>query len=394
MHRRFPVLPAAILAIACAAVMVLAPAGVARAQDGAGPPAAADGWSAAAGEPRTHLRVGAAERPPFATQSGDGGWQGIAVDLWRMVAEDLDLTYQIVRVPRHQLPEALAAGRLDVALAINATPAIESIVDVTTPMYISTLAVASRREVILWHVISNVLSVEFLQVMVSLSVLLLAVGAIVWFLERKQNSREFHHRPLLGLGDGFWWAGVTLTTIGYGDKAPKTLLGRAVAMVWMLIGLAVSAALTAAVVSATNVEGNTGLRIPQDLVDRRVGAVTNSSAARYLYAESIAVQEYPSLTQAMVALANEQIDAVADGYGAIRIATAGMGDSIVISTSPRDPQYISIGVRHPTNTREFERVEALRAAVLRRITGDGWWRLVERYLPSPSDRGSLMTGFD
>ena len=42
---------------------------------------------------------------------------------------------------------------------------------------------------------------------------------------------------------------MTLTTIGYGDKSPKTLLGRVVAMLWMLTGLAVSAALTAAVVT-------------------------------------------------------------------------------------------------------------------------------------------------
>ncbi len=344
---------------------------------------------------RFHLRVGAPERPPFATQASDGSWQGIAVDLWRMIADDHDFTYEIVRVPQGQLVPALAAGRLDIALALNATAGSEEVIDLTAPLYTSTLAVASRREVVLWHVARNLLSMEFLQVMVSLSLLLLAVGAVVWLLERKQNSKEFHRRPLLGLGDGFWWAGVTLTTIGYGDKAPKTMWGRAVAMVWMLIGLAVSAALTAALVSATNIEGSTGLRVPTDLVDRRVGAVEGSAAASYLYAQALAVEEFASLTQAFDALADERIDAVADGYAAIRVASTGLGDRVVISTSPRDPQYITIGMRHAQTPLEAERVELLRAAVLRHIAGDGWWRLVERYLPpEPAGGSSLLPGFE
>ena len=267
MLRRRPVaMIFAALAFALAALAACLPVTVAQAQEpatsgGAGVVTQAGAPQPAGPSPGDHMRVGAPERPPFATRPGGASWQGIAVDLWRMIAEDLGVTYEIVPVPAEELPQALAAGQIDVALAVNATPGIEALIDLTAPLYTSTLAVASRREVVLWDVASNVLSIEFLQVMVSLSVLLLVVGAIVWLLERKQNSKEFHTRPLLGLGDGFWWAGVTLTTIGYGDKAPKTLLGRAVAMVWMLIGLAVSAALTAAVVSATNIEGNTGLAI-------------------------------------------------------------------------------------------------------------------------------------
>ncbi|WP_367182700.1 ion channel [uncultured Christiangramia sp.] len=32
------------------------------------------------------------------------------------------------------------------------------------------------------------------------------------------------------IGSGFWWAGVTMITIVYGDKAPVTFWGRAIAL--------------------------------------------------------------------------------------------------------------------------------------------------------------------
>jgi len=359
----------ALIGVACLLVLLVAPGLPAAAQD------------AAAGAEPARLRVGAPERPPYAMQAIDGSWQGIAIDLWRMIAEEHDLAYDFVRVPRGRMLAAIEGGRLDVALAVDATPRSEAAAELTPAFYVSTLTVASRREVIWWHVLSNVLSIEFLQVMGSLSVLLLVVGALVWLVERRANAAQFHKRPLLGLGDGFWWAGVTLTTIGYGDKTPKSLAGRAIAMVWMVIGLAVSAALTASVVSATNIEGATGLRIPTDLVDRRVGAVAGSSAAGYLYGQSIAVEEFASLTEAFAALAERRVDAVADGYAAIRFGTASASSSLVISTSPRDPQYVTMAVRKPETPREVGRLEILRASVLGHITSDGWWRLVTRYLP-------------
>lgn len=44
-------------------------------------------------------------------------------------------------------------------------------------------------------------------------------------------------RPIKGLGQAVWWAAVTMTTVGYGDKAPKTLGGRVVAVAWMLASI-------------------------------------------------------------------------------------------------------------------------------------------------------------
>jgi len=51
------------------------------------------------------------------------------------------------------------------------------------------------------------------------------------------------------VGDGMWWAAATLSTVGYGDIAPKTLMGRALAVVIMVVGVSTFAILTAGIAS-------------------------------------------------------------------------------------------------------------------------------------------------
>jgi voltage-gated potassium channel len=49
--------------------------------------------------------------------------------------------------------------------------------------------------------------------------------------------------------DGIWWAVVTVTTVGYGDVYPKTVDGRIIAMVVMLVGIGFLSVLTATIAS-------------------------------------------------------------------------------------------------------------------------------------------------
>ena len=68
-------------------------------------------------------------------------------------------------------------------------------------------------------------------------ILLTIFAHFLWVAERKVNPDHFPTRYLDGIDDAVWWAIVTLTTVGYGDKVPITGFGRVLAILWMLTGL-------------------------------------------------------------------------------------------------------------------------------------------------------------
>ena len=58
-----------------------------------------------------------------------------------------------------------------------------------------------------------------------------------------------HDDDVAGVWDGVWWAVVTITTVGYGDKYPKTVAGRMIGIVVMLVGIGFLSVLTATIAS-------------------------------------------------------------------------------------------------------------------------------------------------
>ncbi len=57
---------------------------------------------------------------------------------------------------------------------------------------------------------------------------------------------------IVSFGDAIWWACVTMTTVGYGDYVPVTILGRVLAVILMFGGVAIVGVSTATIVSYLN----------------------------------------------------------------------------------------------------------------------------------------------
>jgi voltage-gated potassium channel Kch len=62
--------------------------------------------------------------------------------------------------------------------------------------------------------------------------------------------RILDHREYPSIWVGMWWALQTVTTVGYGDVTPKHTIGRFIAAVVMLEGIAFLAIITAAITSS------------------------------------------------------------------------------------------------------------------------------------------------
>lgn len=84
----------------------------------------------------------------------------------------------------------------------------------------------------------------------------------------------------LTLLDGIWWAVATLTTVGYGDIYPKSEWGRMLALVLIVLGLGMMAALTANIASvfvgADKQEEDQEILRRLDEISARLAALENS----------------------------------------------------------------------------------------------------------------------
>lgn len=275
------------------------------------------------------VRVGITEVPPFVMQAENGEWEGISVDLWRQIAEDLELEYQLVPMSFPELLEGARTGTLDVAVgALTMTAEREAEFDFAHPFYQTGLAIGVPREQspgILRGLLA-LLSWEFLSLIAGLGALLLVVGALLWVFERRRNE-QFGGTPAQGIGSSFWWAAVTMTTVGYGDKAPVTLVGRLIALVWMFAGLIMVASFTAAITSALTVSNlQRQINGPQDLPGQTVATVRDTASAEYLAEMRIERAFFPDLTAAMQAVADGKADAVVYDRPLMQFRNQQLGD--------------------------------------------------------------------
>ena len=330
-------------------------------------------WARGVDAQDSGLVVGVPDYPPFAMRFADGTFGGIAVDLWRLAAEELNLAYDYAPMPRGQAADALSTGVVDLVLAVDATPAIEARADLSQPLYAATMGVASERASRLLSTARSFASWRFLEIVLVLSALLLAVGALLWLVERRRNEEQFHRSPLRGLGDGFWWAGVTLTTIGYGDKAPITTLGRAIAMLWMLVGLAVSAALTATIVTLADVSEAPA----EDLAGREVATVEGSTTALYLERIGATPRLFATAAEALGALEDGAVSVAAAPAPALSHAASEAARGRQVRTTRLDAHYVAIALPEGSDLRE-----PLNRVLLRLLAGESGQGVIERHLPS------------
>jgi len=76
------------------------------------------------------------------------------------------------------------------------------------------------------------------------TVVVVGLGAIgIFAVEHGEN------KSITSIGDAFWWAIVTTTTVGYGDVSPVTTEGRLIAIALMVLGIGFIGVFTATITS-------------------------------------------------------------------------------------------------------------------------------------------------
>lgn len=228
--------------------------------------------------------------PPFSIrpESEGGSWTGIGVELWERIAEaEGFVAFEYVERELAELVADAVAGRVDVAVAaLTITAEREEAGDFTHEFYSAGLGIVVRAEDAggsLGAVVASFFTADLLKVLGGLGAALVAAGALVWLFERKRNPEQFGGDAAKGFGSGVWWSAVTMTTVGYGDKAPQTAGGRVVAFVWMFASIIMISAFTASVATSMTLASLQGkVRSPEDLARVKVAAVRGSTSLNYL----------------------------------------------------------------------------------------------------------------
>jgi ABC-type amino acid transport substrate-binding protein len=265
--------------------------------------------------------------PPYGHVEPDGSIDGVSVDLWRRVAENLKRDYRLVPVAQMEtILEGLERNDYDAAIgAITITPDRLARVDFSYPAHRSGVAVATRKDGGPAAAFLNYGAVVGeLSPLIGLTLaLLVAMGVAMWIVERPTRSLN-HESAVATLRDGVYWAVVTMTTVGYGDKTPKTTGGRLIAILWMLVSVALISILSTSIVSkmtADRVASNLRL-VGADLAGKRLAAVAHSSGAEYLDERHLRYASFDDLPAALTALEHRETDAVVNSVGTLQYLIA------------------------------------------------------------------------
>ena len=325
------------------------------------------------------LRVAVYDVPPYGYVEADGSMAGVSVDLWRRVAEQMEWPFKLIPVSDMEtILGGLEHGRFDAAIgAITITPERAARVDFSYPAHRSGVAVAIRKETgPIFAIMSyGTALAELSPLIIIILTMLVLIGLAMWFIERHVHAVEKTSESTVStLRDGLYWAVVTMTTVGYGDKTPKTPGGRVVAIAWMLSSLVLVSLLSTSLVSrltADRVESRDGAA-SIDLRARKLAAVARSSGAEYLDELHLSYTSYKDLPEALDSLVNGQSGAVVNSVGALQYSVSKRyARALEIPQGLLAPAYMAIALpEHSPLKKPIDRA-------LIKITNSAEWRLLE-----------------
>jgi ABC-type amino acid transport substrate-binding protein len=328
------------------------------------------------------MKVGVMHEPPFAITNGLKEYGGFGVDLWEEIAEDHNMEFTYVKYNDHLgLLRALDFHEIDIAInPIHVDEVRLKMFEVTQPFYVSSIGVAtsSAERSQITMILRNFLSVDFLGLVMWIVITVMVFGIILWIAERRHNRMQFG-TGWQGLFDGLWWSAVTITTVGYGDKAPKSKTGRTIAMVWMFLAIIIISAFTGTVASTLTVK-SLGADIEQfeELRNvKKLGCVYGSTSEDLLKKNEIPVRHYyDSPEEALRGLANREIQVLLHDRTVLEYLISKMELNRKVQLLPVDFHKQFRSFLLPKGSANIDWINPL---LVRNITDPSWQEILKKY---------------
>jgi polar amino acid transport system substrate-binding protein len=200
------------------------------------------------------LVVAIVQDPPYSYKNEQGQWIGLNVELWQLIAKDLKYDFVFREMGFEDTLVALRQGKVDLSIAaMFITAEREQQFELTTPFGSTHLAVATLPDKgdHPWLVALKIFfSWGTLKILLFLVLALLILGTFFWMIERKSNPEHFGEGLIKGIGSGIYWVGSTLASGVCFGISLKSVTGRILGLMWMLICTLALSALIASLSSS------------------------------------------------------------------------------------------------------------------------------------------------
>jgi polar amino acid transport system substrate-binding protein len=326
------------------------------------------------------LLVGAIVAPPLYMKTADDRWEGLSVELWQAVAQQIGVPFEFREFETFErLLDALEKQEIDVIPSFPVRERFESTMDFSQSYLKSGLSIAIPAAGIEYRwarIFEGIFSKDILKAIGLLVLLSVLAGIIVWSFERRKNSEMFGDGTVGGISHGIWWAMVTMTTVGYGDKAPKTIGGRIVALIWMIFSIIFIASFTANITTSLTITELRGkVRGFNDLYNARVGSVSRSEGFDFLTKQGIAVIPIESIQEGLAGVASKKIDAFVLNDQVLKyLVQREFPGRVQVLPGTFDEYFVSIALQDKSPLRK-----PINKALLKFMKTQNWTELLNRY---------------
>ena len=320
----------------------------------------------------TVLKVGISPFSPFVMLSGEKPI-GVSIDIWQALSRELDMQFEYVECNGvADKLNRLEQGHIDIAIGgITITENREMIFDFTHPVFRTGLdiMISSATETTITGLFSSLISGNKLVFLAGLVIVIIIAGHIIWIVERSSEKRTttFHHDYFPGVFQGMYWALITASTIGYGDKVPKRWIGRILAAMIIIIVLPLFGYFIAQLSSDLTMQKlKANINGPEDLRGRRVAVVAGTTSYDYMSNLHAYISVYEKVAGAFDPLLQGQVDAVVyDAPNLLYYANGEGSGTVTVVGKTFEPQDYGLALPQGSPLRE-----KINRAILKLIGSD------------------------
>lgn len=310
-----------------------------------------------------NVRVGVYVSPPFVMRDGSGRYSGMAIDLWEGAATRLDWQFEYVEKSTFgDLMDAVAANELDVAVTnLTVTQKRAERIDFTHPWYDAGLRVMisddSSGHGRLWTALYES---GHMRTYAGLAVLMVMATLLLTFFDRRYDA-EFSRKWGEGFAESFYHVVSVATSGKTTRKKMFGAIGRVLAAVWMMCGVALIAYITSSITSVMTTTSLTrAVNGVGDLPGKTIGVLTGSTAENFAGSMQFDFRQHPNIEGAVQALSHHAIVAVvADAPVLEYYAHTRRGEGVSVVGNIFSPQKYAFGVRRGSGLAKPLTVELL-----------------------------------